>query len=500
MNTAGQNSELTHRAKRSLCWLPAALIRSWIIFASNQRAIVLPCVLILLLVLSLAVFSGETGAVWWVAVIITAALTGAGLAALNFGFFVNRAVLKLDPLNPNRDIFNHPQESTGLKVLDRFLEAHRRYISHLLQTIATMGEEAESLVERYELLTENLAASVIIRDASNKIVYGSPYTEVLTGYSLAEIYDAKDDFFLAIVHEKDLDTIHRALAVSAAGEPFQYRYRFYHKSGMEIWVETRTVPIIGDDGEVTSSLSVTLDVTGTVRYQKQVEEKNKDLQDFTYMVTHDLKAPIATVKGMVNVLNEDYAKNLPEDSKEVIHHIGNAAERLHNLVGSILEYSRIAAQSISPTAVNLSEVMQDVLSDYSTQIKDTHTIIDVPQSFPSVLGGKTQMYQILSNLVGNAIKYRSPEKPLRLTISAKEAAFRRRVTLIFSDNGLGIPDDKIDSIFRPFQRAHGSEIEGNGIGLACVKKLTEKLGGTISVQSTLGKGSTFSLELPCKSG
>lgn len=424
------------------------------------------------------------------------AMLGARLFIRHLDFFLGRASIKLNPNNPTRGVFDDANESTGLIELDQFLKRHRCYVSHLLETIAVMGEEAEKLVERYELLTANLAAAVVIRDSDNRIRYCSPYTEVLTGYPIATMYDSKEDFFLSITHPDDQATFRRALAVAAVGEPFQHRYRLFHKSGMEIWVETRTVPILNEQGEVSSSLSTTLDVTGTVRYQRQVEEKNKDLQDFTYMVSHDLKAPIATVKGMVNVLNEDFAKSMPQDSKEMVDHISKAADRLHHLVSSILEYSRVASQSISNARVDLNEVMSDVLADYATQIKETQASIELPSNLPSVLGGKTQLYQILSNLVGNAIKYRSPSKPLVLRVKAKELAFRHRVTLSFEDNGRGIPNDKLDSVFRPFQRAHGNDIEGSGIGLACVKKLAEKLGGTISVESAEDKGSAFTLELP----
>ncbi len=425
-----------------------------------------------------------------------AILLGVKMAFSQINFFLKRAEHLLNPKNASRGVFTEEPQSCGISELDSFLKLHRNYVRYLLETISALGEESEKLVERYELLTGNLAAAVVIRDQENKVKYCSPFTEVLTGYPLNTIYESKDDFFLSITHPDDQAVCKRAQAMAAIGEPFQHRYRLFHKSGMEIWVETRTVPLLNSSGEVTSSLSITLDVTGAVRYQKQVEEKNKDLQDFTYMVSHDLKAPIATVKGMVNLLNQDFSKNLEPELRDVITHIGTAADRLHNLVGSILEYSRIASQTVSNSQVNLESAFSDVLTDYSQQIEQTRTAVKIEGELPKVIGGTTQIYQILSNLVGNAIKYRSPARPLILTVKSKAQPFAKKAVLEFIDNGRGIPADKVDTIFRPFARAHGKEIEGSGIGLACVKKLAEKLGGSINVKTAENEGSTFTLELP----
>lgn len=386
-------------------------------------------------------------------------------------------------------------KETGITTLDEFFSAFRRRVLYLIDAISTIGEEAETLIERYEILTENLAASVVIRDAMGKITYCSPYTEVLTGYPLSEIYSSERDFFVRIANEEDSEKLEKALKVSSLGEAFQFRYRFFHKTGIEMWAETRTVPVLDNEGNVTSILSISLDVTGQVRYQKQVEDKNKDLQDFAYMISHDLKAPIFTIKGMVNILKEDCA-TLDDDSKETLTHIEGAAQRLSSLVASVLEYSEITSRANASEPVNLSDVIGDVLNDYSQQIKEIKAKVDTPQNLPIVLGDRTMIYQILSNLFGNALKYRDPERPLELKLNADLENSGRTAIISIEDSGMGIPADKIESIFRPFKRAHGGNIEGSGIGLACVKKLVDKLGGDISVESSVGQGSSFRVSLP----
>ena len=262
-----------------------------------------------------------------------------------------------------------------------------------------------------------------------------------------------------------------------------------------MWVETRTGPVMGDSGEILFSLSVTLDVTGTIRYQHQVEEKNRDLQDFTYMISHDLKAPIFTIKGMIGILREDLKEHLTGEVDESITHISGAASRLEQLVGSVLQYGRLSTQDISTTKVNLSEVLTEVSADLATQIAESHGEVNIPSALPLVLGDKVRMYQVFSNLIGNAIKYRAPGRTPKIEVILLPSRTSRTVSIEVKDNGEGIPNDKLETIFRPFQRAHSGNVEGLGIGLASVKKILDKSGGRIAVRSDLGVGSSFIVTL-----
>lgn len=373
------------------------------------------------------------------------------------------------------------------------------YFLHTRRKIKLTLDDSDKVVApnifetQYKTLTDNLLAAVVIRDHQGKISFASPYTEVLTGYAVSEIYSSIGEFFDSIVHNDDIELYGRALKVIETGEPFQVRYRFFHRSGLEMWAETRSMPIMDHEGKVISSLSITFDVTATIRYQHQVEEKNRDIQDFTYMLSHDLKAPLFTIRGMVGVLEEDFAASLTPEVREILEHISRASKRLEQLVGSVIEYSKVATQGITTQPIPLSEVMDEVIGDVAQLAKEKGASITVAQDLPSVEGEKLKMYQIFTNLVGNALKYSAKERPLELSIKSVPSKNVRTVTIQVSDNGEGIPAEKLPTIFRPFQRAHGPEVEGSGIGLAIVKKLIEKLSGTITVQSTPGVGTTFEL-------
>ncbi|NMC63086.1 MAG: PAS domain-containing protein, partial [SAR324 cluster bacterium] len=303
------------------------------------------------------------------------------------------------------------------------------------------------------------------------------------------------DFFASIIHEKDKEHYQRALRVALCGEAFQFRYRFYHKSGLEMWAETRSVPIDDNLEENCSTLSITLDVTGSVLYQKQVEERNKDLRDFAYMITHDLKAPVHTIKGMIGVLEEELSQNLKDETREILDHMNKATTRLEELIGGVLEYSKISAEASASEPVELDSVFKDVINDLSGQIQATNANVSISGVMPCVIGDSMKLYRIFSNLISNALKYTVPGRRPLISISEIEDKNPRRSIIAIRDNGPGIPEDKLELIFRPFQRLHPGNVEGTGIGLASVKRLLEKLGGEIDVMSEVGVGSTFFINL-----
>ncbi len=372
----------------------------------------------------------------------------------------------------------------------------KRLLSSLLRQDSTPAAESDSSVhERYRLLTENLAAAVLLRDGDGKIIYCSPYVEVLTGYPIAAILSHDGDFFYSIVHEKDREQYARAIKVALCGEPFQFRYRFYHKSGLEMWAETRSVPVDDSSEERCPTLSITLDVTGNVLYQKQVEERNRDLRDFTYMITHDLKAPVFTIKGMIGVLEEDVVPQPGTEQGDAFQHIKKAIGRLEELIGGVLEYSKISAEATALEPVDLNIVIKEALGDLSGLVESTHAEIAVADNLPAAVGERMRLYRIFSNLIGNALKYTPSGRTPRVRLFEAECRSPRKCVIGVEDNGSGIPADKLDLIFRPFQRVNPGNVEGTGIGLASVKRLLEKLGGEIEVESEEGRGSTFFVTL-----
>lgn len=399
-----------------------------------------------------------------------------------------------DPRSAGETPLPEETTATGLTEFDELIHQMRRTITHLLQSLAGLGDEVHDFVERYELLTNNLSAAVVIRNVEHGVTFCSPYTEVLTGYSLDELYAGGVEFLDDLVLDEDRARYLRAKQICELGEDIAVRYQIRHRSGITLWVETHLVPVFSDSGEVESVLGVSIDVTTSVRYQQRIEEQNRDLNDFTYMVSHDLKAPIFTIKGMAALLLEDFSDRLDAEGNESLQHIVQAADRLEKLIKSVIEYSQLSTKDIETTVIDLTSVLANVLADLRQQSRDAGAEIQVPDELPTVIGDELRLYQVFSNLLGNALKYRSSERPVQISLTVRHQS-EQELILDVSDNGLGIPEDKLNDIFRPYHRAHGGEIEGSGVGLACVKKILDRIGGSVVVESTEGEGSTFTVKL-----
>ncbi len=365
----------------------------------------------------------------------------------------------------------------------------------LEETCKSLRLERDTIFARHDLITTNIAASVVISDTEGKILFCSPYTQVLTGYPLEEIYEADDDFFARLVVEEDKARYRRAQQVSALAEDISVKYRIMHRSGLKIWLETRLVPVCNDDGDLVSVMSVSIDVTDSLSYQKQIEEQNRDLSDFAYMVSHDLKAPIFTIKGMANAVIEDHEKDLGQSGKELVNYIIDATVRLEKLVASVIEYSALATKDLQEEQVDLNATVRNAEADLSELSRAKGAAIRVPVPLPIIPGSSVRLYQVFSNLLANALKYSSPERKPEISVETRTGP-GGIVFIDVRDNGLGVPPGKLSDIFRPYQRAHGNIVEGSGIGLACVKKIMERMGGSVSVTSVEGQGSVFTLTFP----
>jgi PAS domain S-box-containing protein len=350
--------------------------------------------------------------------------------------------------------------------------------------------------EELKLVLNNIAAGVLLYKEDGSIGFCSSYIGVLTGYTYEELESLKIyDLFDSIIIKEDKDRYHRAKNICNLGEDSLVRFRIKHKSGLILWLETRMVPVLNEKGTITSIMSISIDVTETFQYQKQIEDQNQDLNDFAYMISHDLKAPIFTIQGMTEALREDFGDAIGSEGLDLINYISNAAGRLTSLVASVLEYSALSNSDETTEEVSLLESIQQVLSDFSEHLKKHNGTINMPEALPGIKGEPVRIYQLFSNLIGNAIKYHSKDRPLIISISGVVTT-PNFISLSVEDNGIGIPAHKLEDIFRPYRRAHGGDIEGSGIGLACVKKIVDKIGGKIRVESELNKGSIFTLELP----
>ncbi|PKO61398.1 MAG: hypothetical protein CVU24_08805 [Betaproteobacteria bacterium HGW-Betaproteobacteria-18] len=223
--------------------------------------------------------------------------------------------------------------------------------------------------------------------------------------------------------------------------------------------------------------------------------KNDDLKGFAYTVSHDLKAPLRGISGYAQELERRHKEGLSERAQFCISQIITASKNLDRLIEDLLTYSRLEAETPTLSEVNLTDLVQSILRDRSHTLTELGVEVSVQLPPLVLLTWERGLHQVLTNLIDNAIKYSRAAKPPRLNITAETLAEGVRVSV--ADNGIGFDMKYHDRIFGLFNRlVRASEFEGTGAGLAIVKKLLDKLGGSIRAESEPGAGATFFVDLP----
>ena len=230
----------------------------------------------------------------------------------------------------------------------------------------------------------------------------------------------------------------------------------------------------------------------TISKSLQLQNRNKELDDFTYVVSHDLKEPLITVEGYSRILLKEHVQEKNTAASEYVHSIIQSCSRMKDLIDDLLVLSRVSRLSELMENVSLNEVLAEVLDDLKFSIQEKRIMIKVPERYPTYYCNPTQIKLVFRNLISNAIKFNKNENPF-IKISMEEG--NKRILCSVQDNGIGIEKRFFDKIFVIFQRLN-AEYEGSGAGLAIVKKIIELYQGQIWLESEIGKGTTFYFSLP----
>jgi signal transduction histidine kinase len=224
--------------------------------------------------------------------------------------------------------------------------------------------------------------------------------------------------------------------------------------------------------------------------QKEVNltEKNRELEHFAFLTSHDLREPLRTIKNFVEIIEEELPENLDQTLTTYFQYVVNGVDRMENMINGMLTYSRLG-QSRDKEEVDLAVLVQDILTDIQTRVREMKTDVQV-SSLPVIVGYRQELRQLFQNLILNAIKFaRKDERP---HISIKVDETEDNWEFVISDNGIGIEERLRERIFNMFYKAHlQTEYVGQGLGLAFCKKIVELHGGQIWVESEVNKGSQF---------
>ncbi|TLY43233.1 MAG: response regulator [Nitrospirae bacterium] len=233
------------------------------------------------------------------------------------------------------------------------------------------------------------------------------------------------------------------------------------------------------------------------RRADELEAANKELEAFSYSVSHDLRTPLRAMQGFAQALNEDFADRLGPVAQDYTQRIVAAACRMDSLIQDLLAYSRLSRAQMLLQPLDLRSIMAQIQAQTEGEFREREAVVEaaIPEAFPHVMAHATTLVQVVTNLLTNAVKFVASGVRPHVRVWAEERGEWGRLWV--EDNGIGIAPEHQVRIFRVFERLHGSETyPGTGIGLAIAAKGMERMGGRAGVESTPGKGSKFWIELP----
>ena len=402
----------------------------------------------------------------------------------------------------------------------------------------TALKELNAQLERYRIIVENITDHLIYTlDADGRIDSWSPSAQSLVGHTAEEALGQEYGMsFLpaelqAGLPRRELDEATRN------GHCVTEGWRRRH-DGSEFWSSGVLTAVRNAQGELTGYIRVARDMTLQKRLEEsmarvavdlekrvaertheleetvaELQRKNQEVEAFVHIVSHDLRAPLVNVQGFVRELEEScktlreviqtcprwefcwpgIRPVLEEEIGGALHYISASTTKFERLINALLLLSRQGRQVYQLTRVNVWELATNSVATFQQLIAETGAEIEIGV-LPSATADATALGQVFSNLIGNAIKYRSPQRPLRIEVGGQleEESLHYWVR----DNGLGIPEYGKAKLFQVFQRFHRQNAEGEGMGLAIVHRIVERLGGKIWAESQEGVGTTFHFSLP----
>lgn len=269
------------------------------------------------------------------------------------------------------------------------------------------------------------------------------------------------------------------------------------------WFHLKAFPMWNTRGELTHIIEVARDITAIQQTELQLEEyatklerSNADLQQFAYTVSHDLQTPLRMVTSFLGLLEKQYRASLDAKAQEYIDFAVTSARQMSALIHDLLQYTRLDSRGQEPAPLDTAALLDEVWPTLRLQIAECEAEI-TPAPLPVVYADKTQVRQLLQNLLGNALKFRQPDVPPRIHIAVERQGDQWQFAV--RDNGIGIAPRYHEHIFTIFQRGamtHNNEYAGTGVGLAICQKIVERHGGRIWLESAEGQGATFYFTLP----
>jgi len=371
----------------------------------------------------------------------------------------------------------------------------------LVQTLKALKESEE----RYRSLVIATSQIVWTTDAQGQ-VEDMPAWRTYTGQSESEV---KGWGWLEALHPEDRDRTAQVWNHAVQTQSlYETEYRLRGVDGSYRYFSVRGVPVITASGSIREWVGTCTDITERkaradelnyllavlARTNIALEKRNQELDQFAYVTSHDLKAPLRAIANLSQWIEEDLSEQLTEDTQHQMNLLRGRVHRMEALINGLLEYSRVGRLHTATVKVSVAQVLDEVIDSLSPP--QTFTI-EVGANLPELVTERLPLEQVFSNLIGNAIKHH-PQMDGKVQISVREQD--EFYEFAVADNGSGIDPQYHEKVFGIFQTLEARDkSENTGIGLAIVKKIVESQGGSIWIESQLGQGATFRFTWPKKS-
>lgn len=364
----------------------------------------------------------------------------------------------------------------------------------------TQQRKAESAlrenIERFELIARGTRDGLWDWNIETNEVYFSPRWKEMLGYSADQIAPCFDEWEKR-VHPEDIAGAKSKIAryLCGASSDYEVEHRMLHKDGAYRWILARGFALRLPDGRPYRMAGSHVDLTDRIHAAKELARKarelarsNAELEQFAYVASHDLREPLRMINSYSQLLGNHAAQKLDPSEKNYLAQIHDGAERMKGLITDLLDYSRVNSRGKPFAPVDCNQVLAIARQNLKVALEESSGTLSV-EPLPVVPGDFLQLTRLFQNLLDNALKFKGPRAPL-IRISSQQVANGWQFT--FQDNGIGIDPQHFKRIFALFQRLHTrEEYPGTGIGLSVCRRIVERHGGTIWVDSTPGEGSAF---------
>jgi PAS domain S-box-containing protein len=384
-------------------------------------------------------------------------------------------------------------------------------------------QKVEEIAVLNKSITDNATTGLMIMDGKHFCTFMNPAAEKITGYTLKQI-QSQHKTLHDIVHYKKPSGAPYPIKDCPTSKALASKRRvlsedfFIRPDGSMYPVMIMSSPVI-QDGNVVGIVEEIRDITKEKQAEREILELNKalegrvltrteqltvankelkrsneELQDFAYVASHDLQEPLRKIAAFSNLLEEDYGDILPEQAHRYLAGLQRSSGRMRTLINDLLTYSRVTTQAQPFQTIDIRKVAREVLEDLQSRVDESHAKVSIGK-LSRIQADPLQLRLLLQNLISNSLKYTRPGVPPVIHISS--TIEDDWCVLSVEDNGIGFDVQYLDRIFTIFQRLHGkNQYEGTGVGLAIVKKIVDRHGGSIAARSIQGEGATFVIKLP----